>query len=170
MLGLHVGGMRCAVSVWERVCAACVRVAVHIASRLRPSLACLLFRFACMSYMVCLWVLYGCAHARVCLYAAAAQQQQPSPVTKHPFRPGKHQFVAAGQNFVVDSKYIPKTNLGTGAYGVVMCVAHFPNRLVCVVHVCMCVCSCECVVCSRSGVVVAQTKVDVVLWGGWRCL
>ena len=52
--------------------------------------------------------------------SGADKNQQPTAVSIHPFRPGKHQFVAAGQTFVIDSKYVPKSNLGTGAYGVVM--------------------------------------------------
>lgn len=51
--------------------------------------------------------------------AKSKSLKQPGEVTASA-RIGKHQFVANGQNFVIDSKYVPKANLGTGAYGVVI--------------------------------------------------
>lgn len=49
----------------------------------------------------------------------AAANNDISPTAAHS-QAGKHKFVANGQNFVIDAKYVPKTNLGTGAYGVVI--------------------------------------------------
>ncbi len=54
------------------------------------------------------------------LLTPARRCADPTTAVQHPHRVGKHQFAAAGQNFVVDSRYVPKANLGTGAYGVVM--------------------------------------------------
>jgi hypothetical protein len=55
---------------------------------------------------------------------APSQAEQPSPVS-NTRRDGMHSFTAAGNKFVIDSRYTPKTTLGRGAYGVVMYVCFF---------------------------------------------
>jgi len=48
--------------------------------------------------------------------------EEPSPTAADVSRPGMHSFTANATNFVIDSKYQPRTNLGNGAYGTVVYV------------------------------------------------